>query len=725
MIAILRLWAPTIMICFAVLVGLAIVIWLRRRPAGLAPKLAWPKWAWYENKIRPWIEHLAKRWSDWSANLTWTHLSLGLGIALGLAVVAQLILAGGLSTVLGICMYAAAGLLFALVITTAGKLPPIEKEEAARLRRNVPRDLLGLSSLLLLAYALPRVDNPGLAGAQNYLTLAAWLLSIACFSTSVLWAVRWRLPAIRSIAGFLRTNKGEVAFVLGLTVLALGLRLIKLDQYPYPALKDESTLGVEATGIAQGKLTNLFVPGWSLDPLLSSVPEAIAIRGLGNTLLAVRITPAIAGALSIVFLYFLARSLFDRLTAMLAALCLLTLPPHLHFSRLGVNNIFTSLWAVLVFWLVYRAVQKGRTVDYWLAGLAGGLSLYSYLGNRLILILAAGLLLVCIFTRRGFWKAHWRQLSVFAMTLAVVAAPFLFYYLHHPELILQRFNDVDIFSSHWLVMEPINSGHSIPTALFEQFSKSVLVFISEGANGGWYYSPLPYLPLLGAVFFVFGLVYSLVHLRELRYLLVQVWFWAIVILGSVLIIVPPSNERIVGALPVAALFTAIGLSQASGLLNKLRLASPRLIDGLAVGLMLLISWQGAHYYLGTYQQERVFNQATEEFEFEVSQYVRTLGLDNRLYLLVELPLESAYFPAHDYLIPEIQTQDLKTVTPETLAELPRDLGLVFVAIPSREAELEELAALLPGGVWREVPRQPIPDQADTTLYFSYQLPAEP
>jgi hypothetical protein len=720
----INLWVLDLMICLALFLGLSIGIWFRRarpssrpQPPGQASAPLRPVRAWFENKLR--------RWTDWSSNPSWSNLFRGFIVALGLAASAQLVLINRLGDGLGIGLYAAAGLLFALVSRNAGKLLPIDREEASRIRRSAPAFLLGLGSLLLLAYVLPRVDDPSLSGTQNYLILAAWFLSIGCFCAAVLWAAGWRPPVIRSIGSSIRAHAGEAAFVFGLTVLALSLRLVKLDQVPYPALKDEATLGVEAAAIAQGKLTGLFAPGWSLDPLLSSLPEAIAIRWLGNTLLAVRIAPAIFGALSVIILYFLARSLFDRLTAVLAAVCLLTLPPHLHFSRLGVNNILASFWAVFVFWLLSRAVQKGRTLDFLLTGLAVGLSLYSYLGNRLLPLLVIGLLLVSIFTRRGFWTTHKRQLFVLGAAAVIVAAPFLTYYLRHPELILQRFNGVDIFSTRWLVMEPSNSGRSIPAALFDQFRKSILVFVSEGAHGGWYYSPRPYLPLLGAVFFVLGLFYSLVHLGDLRHLLLQAWFWSIVILGSALIVMPPSNERIVGALPVAALFTAIGLSQVTGLIRKLGLASPRLTGGLAVGLMLLIGWQGASFYLGTYQRERIFNQPAEEFELEVSQYVRTLGPDNRLYLLVELPLESAHFPAHDYLIPGIQTLDLEAVDPGIVAGLPRDLGLVFAAIPSRKAELEEVAALLPGGQWREVPRQPVPGLADEILYYSYRLPAGP
>jgi hypothetical protein len=675
------------------------------------------------NKAALWIKSFFKSTVDWLRGTTWLRLSWMLALALLLAASGQIVLLNNLSTGLGLGLYAVACLSFVTVISIAGKLPPISDEDHARIQRYALPYILGLFGLMLVLYILPRVDNPNLTGKQNYLTIAGWVLGIGCFCAAVLLASQWRLPTIRSIGQSLHNHTWETVFVVGLTITALGLRIIKLDQYPYPVLKDEFTLGAEATGIVQGQYTNLIEPGWSRDPLMSSVPEAIAIGLLGNTVFAVRIAPAIIGALSIVFFYFLARSLFDRLTASLAAFCLLTLPPYLHFSRLGVNNIFAGFWAVVVFWLTYRATLKGRAVDYLLAGLAAGLSFYSYVGNRPIPFLAVGMLLFCILMRRGYLGAQWRQLLVFFAVLTLVSAPLIFYYGRHTSLFLERFRAANIFSTKWLVMEPINSGHSIPVALLEQFRKSTLVFISEGASGGWYYSPQPYFSLLGAIFFVLGLAYSLSHMRELRHLLLQVWFWTTVILGSALITNPPSTERIIGAMPVAALFAAIGLAQVAEMLKRIRLALPRLINGMVIGIMVIISIQGGYYYLGTYQQERTFKQRAEEFELEVSQYVSTLGPDNRLYLLVTLPLESAHFPAHDYLIPGIETQDLDAVTPENIAALPRYMGLIFVAIPERKTELEAVAMMLPGGLWREVARQPVPGAPDEILYYSYQPPA--
>jgi hypothetical protein len=594
-------------------------------------------------------------------------------------------------------------------------------EDAAIVRRYGLSISLGLASLVIMAFVLPRLDNPELTTRQNAASLAGWLASLLAFGACVLLAVRWRPPHLRAVGLSLRSNWGEALVVVLLFLVALGLRVYKLDCFPYPVLKDEFELGTDVLRMNQGRVGSYIQYGWSETLFISFLPEALSVGLLGNTVFAIRLAPAILGALSVVLLYFLARVLFDRQVALLAAICLLGLPPHLHFSRLGINNIVVCLWAALIFWLTVRAIRRGQVSDYLWAGLVSGLPFYSYLGSRLVPALAAGMLGCGILFRRGFLRAHWRALLVYAAAMALVLLPVFYFSLRHPEAMLGRVMSENIFSTRWLVLQPVLEGRSAAAALLDQLRRSTLVFVSEGAHGGFFFSPQPYLTFAGSVFFLLGLAYSVSRLRELRYFLLNLWFWSVVVLGSVIFANAPSNERIVGSLPAAAILCAVGLVQLAGLLGRLRVAPAWLLNGLAIGVMALSSLQGVLYYFGDYQRERLFAHVYEEFELEVSLYVGSLRPGYRLYLLTEPPLEASYFPAHDYLIPEVETRDLAAVTAEGIAGLPRDRGLVFAAIPVRVAELEMVARLLPGGQWLEVSRQPIPGQPAEVLYYAYRL----
>ena len=91
-------------------------------------------------------------------------------------------------------------------------------------------------------------------------------------------------------------------------------------------------------------------------------------------------------------------------------------------------------------------------------------------------------------------------------------------------------------------------------------------------------------------------------------------------------------------------------------------------------------------------------------------------------MLISMPLEVAHFEVHDYLIPDIQDQQLDSISADVLQALPRDKGMLFFALPAKVTELEEVAEYFPDGKWREVKALPIPGQPPTMLYYSYQVP---
>ncbi|MBI5963294.1 MAG: glycosyltransferase family 39 protein [Chloroflexi bacterium] len=660
---------------------------------------------------------------NWIKNITWAGLAVGLGCAILLAIMGEVVLVANLGTTLGVSLFAAAILLFTVIVGAAGKLPPPGDDDLVVIRQYVIPFILIAASLALLAYILPRVENIRLDRWQNYYTFAGWVVSILLFSSGVLVATRWRFPGIHSIGQFLRENKWEALIVIGLFLLALFLRIYKLDQIPYPFLKDEAWVGREALYILNGNFSNLFQPGWQVDPLLNSAPMALSIRIFGNTIFGSRLAPVLFGTFTVILLYFLTRSMFDQLTAFLAALCMAAIPPHIHFSRMGVSNITVAFWACFVFWLTYRAIQKGRASDYLWAGIVTGLPLYSYLGSRLMSAIGAGMILFAILTQRNYLRTQWKNLLVYGVILSIVVAPTLYISYMHPETFIARFHSDNIFSNHWLISEPVNSGRSMSAALLDQFNRSTMVFVSLSAWGGFYNSPKPFLLPVAAVLLVFGFGYSIFRVRELRHTLVQVWFWSIVIIGSTIFAIAPNAERMVGGLPAAALLAAIGLAKIVELLKLMKLASPSVLNGLAAGIMAIASLQNGYYYLVEYQQTRVFAHPYEEFETDTSLYAAKLGPDYRMYMLITLPLEVIHFPAHDYLAYDIEAIQLDTIDSEVLQALPKDKGMVFFAIPEKRAELEQVAEFFPGGKWREVPMVPIPSQPPAVMYYSYEIPA--
>ena len=580
--------------------------------------------------------------------------------------------------------------------------------------RRAPVLALWFASLALCGWTVQSVNMPAISPFLGRAMVVTWAVSIGLFAWSVLRAVEWRLPARATCGAWWRTHRLEVAGIMLLGLLAFGLRIYNLELQPYAMINDEGEVGKEALRILRGLQTDFFATGWGGQPIWSFVPTAISVGLFGNTTFAVRLVSVMQGTLSVIFIYLLAREAFDRVTAFLAAGLLAMLPFHIHFSRLGVCNVIDAFFSSLVLWLTYRALRRGQITGYLWAGLAAGLTVYSYLGSRLVMALAVGLLGYAIVQQRDYLRTHWRHLGVFGGALLIVAAPMLSYFFRHPDLLLGRLNAEGILNNGWLKQMAAQQGYGQP--LWHQFVRSTLVYISSGAPSGFYNSPQPYLVPLAAVFFLLGMGYVVWRLRDWRYWGLLAWFWAVVILGSMLTVGAPTSQRLIMSAPVLTLITAIGLRKMMGLWQSVNIIPFRLGVVLSVAVVGVVGWQGVNFYFIDYFQGHYFEDKSNEISYEASRYAASLGQPYRMYLM-GAPV-TVDFGNFKYLLPDMEMADFNTVTPESLAALPRDGGAFFVALPSRQADLEAVARQIPGGRWMQIPRRYQPAEM---LYLGYVL----
>jgi len=258
---------------------------------------------------------------------------------------------------------------------------------------------------------------------MDYLPVLSWWISILLFIAAILIQVEWHWPGKKKLSVWWHGNWQEGLLILGLFILALIVRIVDLPWFPYAMMNDEGQVGKAALAILNGLTTNMFRTGWSSQPIWSFVPNALMIALIGNSLTAVRLVSAIEGALAVVFLYLLAREAIVREVALLASVGLVGLAWHIHFSRLGVHNIIDSLSVTVVLWLTYRAMQRGHLADYLFAGLVTGLTFYTYVGSRLVLVLALGLLIFGLLRRTIRLREHAIHMFVYLGAAAIIAGP--------------------------------------------------------------------------------------------------------------------------------------------------------------------------------------------------------------------------------------------------------------------------------------------------------------
>jgi 4-amino-4-deoxy-L-arabinose transferase-like glycosyltransferase len=655
----------------------------------------------------------------------WPPVGLSLGLALFLAAISQwLLLKSPDQPGWALPGYAAAVFIFLWVLR---KLP--SENAATSFSAVLPTVTARRSALVIILLAASvtaslltamSVDR-GNTGPRDYLLIFSWWLSLILYISAILVMAKWHPPDRARVVAWWYGNRKEFLVVLCLAIAAFAARVIDLPWLPYAMGNDEGQVGLSALQILNGNISNFFTTSWAAQSSWSFVPNAVMISILGANLTAIRLVSVIYGTLAVVCLYMLAREAFGREVAFLAALGLVGLAWHIHFSRLAFHNIIDSLTITAALWLTYRALRSGELTDYLWAGLITGSVVYTYVGSRLVILIVLGLLAFIWLRRSVRLRTHAIHFLVFVGAAAIMAAPMLAYFMHHPDMFMARMNNAGLLANGNFQTLAINEGQSIPAVLVSQFAKSTLVYVTGSATGHFFNSPRPYLPAMAAVFLILGLAYATWHAPEPRYMAVVLWLWMVVIFGGTLTFSPPSHQRLLMSAPAITLLAAIGLWQTAMLANHLGIMSYKVGLVIIVIIMGFTSFQGISQYFGEFRLGHYSENLSEEFSHEVSLVAKELGPGYRLIVIGEPTLTTKGHANFGYLAAGIEQLDFNTVTPESLATLPLDKGILFAAVPRRLNDLKKVAQWLPGGKWMDVPRRYQPEQI---AYHAYLLSPE-
>jgi 4-amino-4-deoxy-L-arabinose transferase-like glycosyltransferase len=617
----------------------------------------------------------------------------------------------------GLILYALAGLIFIIALHTSGDITIAFTISTDNPKSREPRFGFWITSLGLAGLtAFYTANSTPTTYALAYGIVSC--ISIFLFYISVFYDERWLIPTVRRIHEWINTHKSELFVLLTILIAAFLIRYLDLELHPYSFINDEGEMGRNGACIMQGTCLEIMEIGWSQQPRLAFLPTGLSISLLGNTALAVRLVSVIIGTLAVLAVYLFTREVFDKRTAWVAALLLATLPVHVHFSRIGVDNIVDSLSTTLMIWLLFRGIKRSSTFCFLAAGVLGGLCFYTYPGSRLAPIIGLFILGYIGLKTRGVLQAHGRNFLIFLLAFVITAAPILGFFVTHPENFSARMNGVGIFQNNAIQNEMNIYKSSAFEVLTQQFMKSSLVFIVTGAPSNFYNSPKPYLATVAAIFFMLGLAYTLWRIKDPRYLGLFVWFWAAIILGSTLTVGPPSNQRMLMSTSALSIITALGISKSVGFFPQ----TGKFIRWLAplslLAFVLYIGYLNINFYFNEYRINHYFEDPTNELTYETRSFIAPLHTTGRFFLIAEPDVPYLSFPNFNYFSPDVEKAYFNEVTPQTLAALPNDKDALFIATSTRGTDLANIARLIPGGEWHEFRRRYQPGEI---LFYSYKI----
>lgn len=547
-------------------------------------------------------------------------------------------------------------------------------------------------TLALLLAPLMSVGAWGAAGEANHMAIPALALGLWLAAIVVVLAAG-RRQAPESNEDITRLP-GREWVGLGLLVLAAFLvRAVQVGSIPWVLAGDEASSGWSGIHILDGTQTNPFAMGWYSFPALYFVIPATSIKLFGQTIAALRFPSTLAGALTVLMLYVYARRTFGIGVALVSAVYLAFFHFHVHFSRIGLNNIWDPLVMVVVWVGLWHGWKQGDRRSFVLAGLTLGLGFYLYTSFRLLLVIIPIWLAAAFLIERQRLRSRLPGLALMALTALVVALPLGLFYLDHVDEFFAPMQRVSILGP-WLTNEVQRTGLSAGSILLDQFKTSALAFTSVNLRH-WYTIDHPMLFPMASTFFLFGVLLLVTRLRDLRYVWLGLWLLGVVVAGA-LSESTPASQRYVMAAPAVCLLIGIGLSQAVSWLAELWPTYRRALLALAGLALVLMCWQDMQFYFDDYTPSHRFSDQNTEIAQAVGYY-----------LAAEPGGQSAYFFGYPrmgfnsietlpYLAPQVVGLDI--TPPVTTQDQFHVHGpATFIFTPWNFDSIPAVQSLYPGG----------------------------
>jgi 4-amino-4-deoxy-L-arabinose transferase-like glycosyltransferase len=576
--------------------------------------------------------------------------------------------------------------------------------------------IVALLVALLLTYDVLRI-LPSLSSEDNYLYVSiAWLSAIFAY----LLANTRRIPSVRFSRAWWQAH-ASVAFTVGIIILAAFLlRVWQVGNIPFILGGDEASQGLEAVRVIKGQLRNPFTTAWLGVPSMSFFFNSISIRLLGQTIPALRLPWVLVGTVTVGITFFLVKRMSGTRLALATATLLAAYHYHIHFSRLGSNQIADPFFVSLALLFLYKAIDQRSDLQWALMGSTTGLAFYFYAGARLTSIIVILVLGYYLLTERlAFWNRHKKGILIALGAFLIVAAPMIQYAVRFPEDFNARLNEVGIIQSGWLDKEPIRSGRGVGELLFDQFRRAALAFNVYPDRTVWYGLRQPLLNPFFGILFILGMVFSVMRLfrkaTDQREASMLIWWWSGMILGGMLTLGPPASQRLITLSVPVCFFIAFAAWEIIKFVGRYQKDLPA--NMLLYTLVLAFGVYSYKTYFVEVTPQRLYGGDHAEIATELAPLLNELSQDH-LFYFVGYPEMYWGFATIPYLAPDANGIDIIDPITEQVPKFrgPAQKGAVYIFLPDRLGELAFIQAVYPNGEKRAL-ISPVDNEVMVTLYI--------
>jgi dolichyl-phosphate-mannose-protein mannosyltransferase len=542
--------------------------------------------------------------------------------------------------------------------------------------------------------------------------LGLWLVSIALLLAGARLAERDEQGTRRK----LRLERREVIFLGAVTGTALLVRTIELGTLPDNFSGDEGEMGSVARTVLGGDNRDPFTTGWLGHPTLWFFLQALSLQLFGDTVFGLRMLSALLGAAAVPLVYVFARQAFGRSVAVVAAVLLSVFHFHIHYSRIGLNNIADPDFMLISLAAFLSGLRSGSPFKLAIAGVAAGTAQHFYFGSRLVpLVLVAVVVHQLLVGGARLVRAS-RYLPLTLLGFWIGYGPGVRVPLYHWNNFNARLAVVGIFQSGWFD-ERRALGESTLEILARQTSRSMGAYTHVVDRSPNYWPQMPLLDPVTAAFFLLGIGLCIFAWRRAESAAVVAWLAGTIVAGGILIVNTPESPRYVTSAPAVCVVAALAIVRsASGIsvaFPPLQRIAPALIGALVIGLA---AWN-LNFYFREYSPRNSYGFRRTEETTAIGRYLHERGAGSFAYFF-GAPWTFLNVGTIRFLAPEVAGIDVLEPLErgQKLPAGPVNRRPLLLFLPARFHELSVARGRYPHGVVRtflaKVDRKP--------LFFAYE-----
>lgn len=421
------------------------------------------------------------------------------------------------------------------------------------------------------------------------------------FGGMALWVIGFmREGDFQRIAQRLRTSlkhyPREWVLVIGLALLALGVRLYKLSSLIPVMISDETAYLAATRHVIEGTPLTIASDMHHGDLYLGAYLISIITYFSGSTLFTGRLLVALVGTLAIPGVYLMGRKILNWQAGLLAALFLLGQPLHMHFSRIAMYDIYDPTFGIFAVLLIWDGMERGGYWKFALAGSLVGFSIYFYAGAKLWGVLIPVWVILIGLRQPRIVLSHWFHFGLVGLSIFLVLFPMI---AHFQTYQLDPFGHAETMGrgAETGILNIFNNW-TVESFIFDALSPSIRAFVDRGdVTGHFELQGRAALNLRWALLaFAIGVAFYLRYPFNEGLLFLMLWLGLTVVLGGALMESTPGFSRYVTATLPMAVVAGVGTSAFfNNFKEYLSGKYQRLVMFPAIGMLLLVNYQNLHY----------------------------------------------------------------------------------------------------------------------------------